>query len=38
MALDQGRVPDFACSYADAWCSHDPAKVARQLEHGAPER
>jgi hypothetical protein len=28
MALDHGRVRDFARSYTDAWCSHDPARVA----------
>ena len=28
MALDQARVRDLARSYTDAWCSHDPARVA----------
>jgi predicted ester cyclase len=28
MALDQARVRDFARSYTNAWCSHDPARVA----------
>src|SRR5262249_35628205 len=34
MALDQARVRDFARSYADAWCSHDPAKVAGHFVPG----
>ncbi len=33
MALDQRRVRDFALSYTEAWCSHDPARVA---DHFAP--
>jgi nuclear transport factor 2 (NTF2) superfamily protein len=33
MAFDQARIRDFARSYTDAWCSHDPAKVA---DHYAP--
>ena len=28
MALDRVRVRAFARSYTDAWCSHDPARVA----------
>ena len=28
MALDQARIRDFARSYTEAWCSHDPARVA----------
>lgn len=34
MALDQAVVRDFAWSYADAWCSHDPAKVAAHYVPG----
>jgi hypothetical protein len=34
MALDQGPVRDFARSYTDAWCSHDPATVARHFVPG----
>jgi nuclear transport factor 2 (NTF2) superfamily protein len=33
MSLDQDQARDFARSYTDAWCRHDPAKVA---EHYAP--
>ena len=33
MAHDRARVRSFAESYAEAWCSHDPARVA---EHYAP--
>jgi len=33
MTLDHVAVHDLARSYADAWCSHDPAKVA---EHYVP--
>jgi nuclear transport factor 2 (NTF2) superfamily protein len=33
MAHDQAWVHEFARSYTDAWCSHDPAKVA---EHYTP--
>jgi nuclear transport factor 2 (NTF2) superfamily protein len=33
MTLDQARIRDFARSYTDAWCSHDPARVA---DHYAP--
>jgi hypothetical protein len=28
MAYDEDHVRDFAESYTDAWCSHDPARVA----------
>ena len=28
MARDEDRVRDLARSYAEAWCSHDPARVA----------
>lgn len=34
MALDQSLVRDFARSYAAAWCSHDPASVARHFAPG----
>jgi len=34
MVLDQARVRDFARSYADAWCSHDPARVAAHYVPG----
>ena len=34
MAVDQARVRDFARSYADAWCSHDPARVAAHYAPG----
>ena len=34
MALEQGRVSDFARSYTDAWCSHDPARVAAHFIPG----
>jgi hypothetical protein len=33
MSLDQDQARDFARSYTDAWCNHDPAEVA---EHYAP--
>jgi len=33
MPLDQDQVRDFARSYTEAWCSHDPARVA---EHFVP--
>ena len=33
MSLDQDQVRDFARSYTEAWCSHDPASVA---EHFVP--
>jgi nuclear transport factor 2 (NTF2) superfamily protein len=34
MALDQARVRDFARSYTNAWCSHDPARVAAHYVPG----
>ena len=34
MALDQTRVREHARSYTDAWCSHDPAKVAAHFASG----
>jgi nuclear transport factor 2 (NTF2) superfamily protein len=34
MALDQARVNDFARSYTNAWCSHDPARVAAHYVPG----
>lgn len=34
MALDRARVRDFARSYTDAWCSHDPANVATHYVPG----
>ena len=34
MGLDQAAVRDVARSYADAWCSHDPAKVAAHYVPG----
>jgi hypothetical protein len=34
MAYDQARVRDFARSYTEAWCSHDPAGVARHYAPG----
>jgi len=34
VAVDQDRVRDFARSYTDAWCNHDPAAVARHFEPG----
>jgi hypothetical protein len=34
MTLDQDRVRDFARSYADAWGTHDPAKVAAHYVPG----
>src|SRR2546430_16524214 len=33
MTLDQAQARDFARSYTEAWCNHDPAGVA---EHYAP--
>src|SRR2546430_17570308 len=33
MSLDQAQARDFARSYTEAWCNHDPAGVA---EHYAP--
>jgi nuclear transport factor 2 (NTF2) superfamily protein len=34
MGHDQERVRDFARSYTDAWCSHDPARVAAHFASG----
>ena len=34
MAVDQDRVRDFARSYTEAWCSHDPARVAGHFAPG----
>jgi nuclear transport factor 2 (NTF2) superfamily protein len=34
MSLDQDQVRDFARSYTEAWCSHDPARVADQYTSG----
>ena len=34
MELDQARVRDFARSYTNAWCSHDPARVAAHYVPG----
>ena len=34
MAHDQARVRDFARSYTDAWCSHDPTRVADHFVPG----
>ena len=34
MALDQARVRDFARSETNAWCSHDPARVAAHYVPG----
>jgi predicted ester cyclase len=34
MAHDRDRVRDFAQSYTDAWCSHDPAQVAGHYTPG----
>ena len=28
MPLDQDHLHDFALAYAEAWCSHDPTRVA----------
>jgi nuclear transport factor 2 (NTF2) superfamily protein len=33
MSYDEARIRDLARSYTDAWCSHDPARVA---SHYAP--
>ena len=35
MPLDQDEVRDFAGTYAEAWCSHDPARVAGHYRPGA---
>jgi SnoaL-like polyketide cyclase len=34
MAFDEGRVIDLARSYTDAWCSHDPVRVAAHYVPG----
>ena len=34
MAVDQVRVRELARRYTDAWCSHDPAKVASHYVPG----
>jgi predicted ester cyclase len=34
MSLDQDQVRDFARSYIDAWCNHDPAGVAKHYKPG----
>jgi hypothetical protein len=34
MGLDEEAVRDFARSYANAWCSHDPASVAAHFVPG----
>jgi len=34
MAHDEARVRDLARSYTDAWCSHDPARVAAHFVPG----
>jgi len=34
MSLDQDRIRDFARSYTEAWCSHDPARVAAHFVPG----
>jgi hypothetical protein len=34
MALDEAQVLELARSYTDAWCSHDPAEVARHFVPG----
>jgi hypothetical protein len=31
---DEARIRDFARSYAEAWCSHDPARVAAHFAPG----
>ena len=31
---DEARIRDFARSYTDAWCSHDPARVADHFVSG----
>ena len=35
MSQDEDRIREFARSYAEAWCSHDPANVARHFAPGA---
>ena len=34
MAHDEARVRDLARSYTEAWCSHDPARVAAHYVPG----
>jgi nuclear transport factor 2 (NTF2) superfamily protein len=34
VSLDQDRIRDFALSYTDAWCTHDPTKVAEHYAKG----
>lgn len=34
MAPDEDQMRDFARSYANAWCSHDPARVAAHYVPG----
>jgi predicted ester cyclase len=34
MGLDEARVRDLARSYTEAWCSHDPARVASHYVSG----
>ena len=34
MSPDQDQVRDFVRSYTEAWCSHDPARVAEHLVPG----
>ena len=34
MEHDRDRIRDFALSYTEAWCSHDPEKVARHFAPG----
>jgi SnoaL-like polyketide cyclase len=34
MTHDEARMREFARSYTDAWCSHDPAKVADHFVPG----
>jgi nuclear transport factor 2 (NTF2) superfamily protein len=34
MSLDQDQVREFARTYTEAWCSHDPASVAGHFTPG----
>jgi hypothetical protein len=34
MTHDEARIREFARSYTDAWCSHDPTKVADHFVPG----
>ena len=34
MSLDETQARDFARSYTDAWCNHDPAGVAQHYTSG----